>query len=146
DSEDKENKDIILRINFAIDKYNKGIYDYAFSALNDLTKEYNLKPKIYRLIEYYLAFCYIHGHGVKQDKAYALRITNHLRDNKNYEDALKIYLELTKADEVTLKALRNCYTFKELIHNEDLVFTIALELYSKQKYKESFDFFPNLVQ
>ncbi|CAG8506488.1 30145_t:CDS:1, partial [Racocetra persica] len=60
----------------------------------------------------------MYGHGVKQDKAFALRITNHLCNNKNYEDALKIYLELTKANEMILEVLYNCYCIKNLSTNK----------------------------
>ncbi|CAG8667013.1 14947_t:CDS:1, partial [Cetraspora pellucida] len=96
-------------------KYEKGEHQVAFSTFNDLKNEPNLDSKTNRLAKYYLALCYIHGHGVNQNKAYALRTANDFHDNNKYEDAWNIYRELTKDDEMKLKALINmaeCYMYK----------------------------------
>ncbi|CAG8483464.1 10829_t:CDS:1 [Racocetra fulgida] len=134
------------RLNSAITKYQSGNYQEAFSDLKNLLDEIYPQEegliKIYGQATYYLALCSMQG---KKDREYTLKIANHLRDNKLYEDAWNIYRELTKDDEVKLIALvymAEC--FKELIHKEELAFKIALELYSKKKYKESFDIFYKL--
>ncbi|CAG8747754.1 7685_t:CDS:1, partial [Racocetra persica] len=146
----KESEDI-FRLNFAIDKYKKGQqYDVAFSIFKDLMKDQyysnsndESKIKIYNQATYYSALCYLYEHGVEQDKAYALDITDNLH---NSEDVWDIYQELIEDDEIKLTALikiASCYN-KKIIQSESLAFKIALELYSKNKYKESYEIFSKL--
>ncbi|CAG8784308.1 28701_t:CDS:2 [Gigaspora margarita] len=63
--------------------------------------------KIYGQATFYLALCHIHGHGVEQDKQFALKIAKHLYEKNKYEDAWNIYRELTndEDDKTKLEAL-----------------------------------------
>ncbi|CAG8504538.1 7699_t:CDS:1, partial [Cetraspora pellucida] len=105
--DNSENEKFKFRINYMIKKYEKGKHQVAFSTFNDLKNEPNLDSKTSHLAKYYLALCYIHEHGVSQNKAYALRTANNFYNNNKYEDAWNIYRELTKDDEMKLKALIN---------------------------------------
>ncbi|CAG8852140.1 23572_t:CDS:1 [Gigaspora margarita] len=149
-----EDFDVIVLRN-AIKAYNKREYKPAFQTFKSLaSKDYSDSTdetgmKIYGQATFYLALCYMHGHGVKQNKDYALSIANHLLTNKKYNAAWNIYRELTEDGGMKFAALVNmafCYNQeKKLIHNEEIAFKISLELYSKKKYKEAFDIFSKLT-
>ncbi|CAG8496731.1 7124_t:CDS:1 [Dentiscutata heterogama] len=138
------------RLKAAINEYNKRKYSSAFSTFKSLASyDYSdsfdkSEIKIYSLSTFYLALCYIHGNGVKQDKPKALSITDHLYNKGKYNDAWNIYRELTEGDEMKLTALvkmTNCYQINEHDPKEDNFFKVALELYNKKKYKEAFNIF-----
>ncbi|KAF0399008.1 hypothetical protein F8M41_009791 [Gigaspora margarita] len=149
-----ENFDVIVLKN-AINAYKKGEYKLALQTFKSLaSKDYSNSTdkndmKIYGQATFYLALCYMHRHGVIQNKGYALSIANHLLINKKYNDAWNIYRELIEDEETKFTALVNmsiCYNQeKKLFHNEEITFKISLELYSKKKYKEAFDIFSKLT-
>ncbi|CAG8767737.1 9721_t:CDS:1, partial [Racocetra persica] len=66
--------------------------DQYYSNTNN---ENESKIKIYVQATYYSALCYFHGCGVKQNKDYALSITNNLKDSKA---VCNIYQELIEVD------------------------------------------------
>ncbi|CAG8729922.1 293_t:CDS:1, partial [Gigaspora rosea] len=99
--------------------------------------------------KYYIALCYIHGKGVEQDRKFALDLAkDDYHDLNKYENAWNIFSELANDDEIKLEALSimEYYYNKGYIKtNERHIFKIALELYSKDKYKKAYDIFFKLA-